>query len=161
MNSRFKVQNSNPQAGLTLIELLVALTILAIGLLGVALMQITAISGNTFSREMAVATELGQDMLEKLNALEYTDTALTAGVIHPTQDDVDNGLGVGIGTANVIDERGQTIGPLIYTRTWSVVDDSPATNMKTITVTVSWIDRQRQQVGLANPQIQIIGVKVQ
>lgn len=153
-NLRFLILNSWSK-GLTLVEVLVALTILSIGLLGVALMQITSISGNTFSREMAVAIELGQDMLEKLNALQFTDPALAAGPTHPTQNDVNNGLGVGVGAANVTDEMGQTVGPLIYTRTWEVVDNAPATNMKTITVTINWTEKG------AVRSITITGVKVQ
>jgi type IV pilus assembly protein PilV len=169
-NSKFQIPNSklrkfsicNSQAGLTLVEVLVALTILSVGLLGVALMQITSISGNTFSREMAVATELGQDMLEKLNALSYEDTAITGsaspGTAHPTATDVSNGLAVGAGTNNIIDERGLTVGPTIYTRTWNVIDNAPATNMKTITVTVSWTEKGAT---LTTRSITIIGVKVQ
>lgn len=129
------------QKGLTLIEVLIALTILSIGLLGVALMQVTSISGGMFGREMAVSTTLGQDMLEKLRTLEYTslttDNALLSGN-HPDSTDVSDGLAVGVGSANITDERGQTTGPQIYTRTWSVTDSSPATNMKTLTVTISW-----------------------
>src|SRR4030066_2083419 len=70
----FQLTICSSHAGFTLIEVLVALTILSIGLLGVALMQVTSISGNTFSREMSVATQLGQDMLEKLRTYEYTST---------------------------------------------------------------------------------------
>lgn len=154
------------EEGLTLVEVLVALTILSIGLLGVALMQVTSISGNTFSRGMAVATELGQDMFEKLNALPYGDSALTGGaspgVAHPTATDVSNGLAVGVGTNNIIDERGlgsvAGAGPTIYTRTWNVIDNAPTTNMKTIEVTVSWTERGAT---LSTRSITIAGVKVQ
>lgn len=150
-NLQFAICNS--QAGLTLIEVLIALTILAVGLLGVAFMQVTSLSGGAFSREMVVATELGQDMLEKLRTLPYTETsedsALASGD-HPTALDVNrdldgdgitSDLAVGVGTANVVDERGQTTGPLVYTRIWTVSNNSPTTNMKTITVTVRWLEK--------------------
>ncbi|MBI4837934.1 MAG: prepilin-type N-terminal cleavage/methylation domain-containing protein [Nitrospirae bacterium] len=141
-SSKFKVQSLKLRnKGLTLIEVLIALTILSIGLLGVALMQVTSISGGMFGREMAVSTTLGQDILEKLRTLEYTslntDNALLSGS-HPDSTDVSDGLAVGADSANITDERGQTTGPLIYTRTWTVTDNTPAANMKTITVTISW-----------------------
>jgi len=131
-NSQLATRNSQPagaenpqpatrrggELGFTLVEVLVALTILVIGLLGVALMQVVSIQGNTFSREMAVATGLGQDMLEKLKTLQWTeltvDDALTAGN-HPVTADINRDLdedgeppylAVAAGTANIIDERG-------------------------------------------------------
>ncbi len=185
-NSQLATRNSQPagaenpqpatrrggELGFTLVEVLVALTILVIGLLGVALMQVVSIQGNTFSREMAVATGLGQDMLEKLKTLQWTeltvDDALTAGN-HPVTADINRDLdgdgeppylAVAAGTANIIDERGFGAadagrGPLLYTRTWTVTDDQPATNMKTIEVTVLWKEK-----GTTDRSVTISGVKV-
>lgn len=155
----------NHQKGLTLVEVLVATTILTIGLLGVALMQVMSITGNTFSKEMEVATQLSQDMIERLKGMPYDDNALHGGA-HPTQIDVGNGLAPAPSgdPNNVIDERGQWgagSGLRLYTRTWDVDDNSPVQGMKTITVTVSWVDKDRQAMGLPNPHITIQGIKVQ
>ncbi len=143
------------KTGLTLIEVLIALTILSIGLLGVAMMQVMSISGNTFSREMVVATELSQDILEKLSTFEYTETVedptltdTTAGPPHTNGELSDAN---GNPQPNPIDVRGMATdltGALVpfrlYTRTWAVTDDGlgfGTTNMKTIAVTVTWTDR--------------------
>ncbi len=172
LKSKAQPATRNPQLGFTLIEVLVALTILVIGLLGVALMQVVSIQGNTFSREMAVATGLGQDMLEKLRTLQWTelkvDDALTAGD-HPTGTDINRDidrdgdppyLAVAAGDANIIDEQGfgaadAGSGPLLYTRTWTVTDGQPAANMKTIEVTVLWKEK-----GTIDRSITISGIKV-
>ncbi len=141
--------------GFTLVEVLVALTILVIGLLGVAMMQIATISGNTFSREMAVATELGQDLLEKLNSATYTslitDPKLTPGP-HTNAEIVDANNNA---QANPIDAKGMSTdlsntalpaGTTLYTRTWTVTDPAAGatfgvgTDIKTVTVTVTWTD---------------------
>ena len=179
-NQKSKLRNSvhcslftvHKQKGFTLIEVLIALTILAIGLLGVALMQVTSISGNTFSREMSVATELGQDMLEQLRTLQYTssttDNALLGGN-HPDNTDVAANLAPAVfgNIDNIIDERGlwparaialgTSAGPVLYTRIWTVTNDTPAANMKAIDVRVSWTEK-----GAASTtrSITITGVKV-
>lgn len=59
--------------GLTLVEVLVAIVILAIGLLGVAMMQYMSVAGNAFGREMQIATELGQERLEIVKSMRYAD----------------------------------------------------------------------------------------
>jgi len=54
------------------VEVLVGLIILAIGLLGIAAMQITAVKGNTFSNRLTQASYAAQDRLEFLKTLPIT-----------------------------------------------------------------------------------------
>ena len=167
LNFKFLILNSR-RDGFTLIEVLVSLSVLIIGLLGVALMQVVSISGNTFSKEMAVATELGQDMLETLRASTYTstvvDTTLSAGD-HTNAELFDAS---GNAQLNPIDAKGMATDsggallPLrLYTRRWTVTDPAAGatfgtgTNMKTIAVTVTWNDR----TGTAHSVV-LEGVKV-
>ena len=60
------------EEGFTLIEVMIALVILLIGMLGVMGMQYYAITGNTFSREMRIATNLSQDLIEQLKTTPYS-----------------------------------------------------------------------------------------
>ncbi len=54
--------------GFTLVELLVALVILAVGLLAVARMSLTYVRANTFSHVTSAASVLAQEKMEELRA---------------------------------------------------------------------------------------------
>ena len=56
------------QAGMTLIELMLAIAILAVGLVGVLALILTAISGNNRNKMDSSATLLGQMVMEKIAA---------------------------------------------------------------------------------------------
>jgi len=97
--------------GFTLVEVMIAIAILVIGLLGVAGVATTVINGNALGKEITTATTLAQDKMEELKGTAYA--SLTSN--SDTQES-------------------------IYTRTWTVTADSPAAGMKTIdvVVTFSW-----------------------
>jgi len=56
------------KSGFTILEVLVAIFILAIGLLGVAALQTTAITGNTFSRDRTMGLQLAEEMVDRIRA---------------------------------------------------------------------------------------------
>lgn len=62
-------QLDNNEDGFTLIEVLIALTIFAIGLLGLAGMQITAIKGSSTAHSISAKVALGGGVLEEIMAL--------------------------------------------------------------------------------------------
>lgn len=61
------------QKGVTLVELLIALTVFAIGLLAIAGMQVTSIRANFSSNIRSTAIAAGQGVLEDLTAKPKTD----------------------------------------------------------------------------------------
>jgi type IV pilus modification protein PilV len=67
------------EEGFTLIEVIVAISILTIGLLAVAAMQSSAIRGNNTGYLVTESTTLAQDRLEWLLMQDYADAALDAG----------------------------------------------------------------------------------
>jgi type IV pilus assembly protein PilV len=100
-------------AGFTLIEVIIAISLLAVGLLAVASMQISAITGNAQANRVTEATTAAQDKLEELMALDYNNSG-----------DLSEG------------QHADTDPP--YDRTWTVTDDpGGVTDTKRITVTVS------------------------
>src|SRR5262245_5532251 len=64
------------EKGFTLIEVLVAIVVLSVGLLGLERVHIAAIQANTIARRLTQATTLAQDRAEQLLALSYNDAAL-------------------------------------------------------------------------------------
>jgi type IV pilus assembly protein PilV len=122
------------QKGFSLIELLIATSILAVGLLALAQMQITSIKGNALSSTTTDATTVAQDRLEQLIGLTYssltTDTDLAAGN-HPAGTQTIGGT--------------QAVQGMTYTITWSITDDSPITNTKTIDLDVTWTENNQSR----------------
>jgi prepilin-type N-terminal cleavage/methylation domain-containing protein len=74
-------QNSrvaNNQAGLTIIELLIAMVVLAVGILGSMSLVIMAINGDFRSKQQSNSTALAQMMTEKIMSIPaYTNPTLT------------------------------------------------------------------------------------
>jgi len=124
--------------GFSLIEVLVALVILAVGLLGLALFQTTAIKGNAIASKWTVATELAQDRLERFRHVNWTSiqSSVPAGFVPGTQplQSAYGSLGGTVGDNTSV--RGTT-----YYRVWDV---TPATTtgatFTTITVWCCWRD---------------------
>lgn len=59
------------QRGFTLLEMLVAMAVLTIGLLGIAAMMITAIQANQQSRRTSIATNLAQQKIEEMRNILF------------------------------------------------------------------------------------------
>jgi prepilin-type N-terminal cleavage/methylation domain-containing protein len=65
-------------AGLSLLEVMIAMTILAVGLLGMLSMQLKAMSATSAGRHVTDAARIGLDQLETLKYQSWTSTAPSA-----------------------------------------------------------------------------------
>ena len=109
--------------GFTIIEVVIAISILAVGLLGVAAMQTSAIQVNSAAGRMTTRINWAQDKMEELKALPFSDPWLEE-----------------TGSPTVPDSAGnphQETTSDGYTVSWNVTDDSPVPNTKRIVVTVT------------------------
>jgi type IV pilus modification protein PilV len=115
-NHAFSKTPQKGSAGFSLIEVLIALSIFTIGILGVASLVISSINENGLARRVTEATALAEDRLESMLALPYEN----------------------------IDAGQSTEGA--YTVSWNVAQDIIVAQTKSITVTVTWqylgIDRK-------------------
>jgi Tfp pilus assembly protein PilV len=65
--------------GLTILEILVALATLAIGVLGLAKMQILSITGTSFNQDSTKATAIAQRVIEEFKSTSFGTNPSTCG----------------------------------------------------------------------------------
>ena len=120
--------------GCTLIELLIAMAIFAIGILAVGSMQITAVNTNARARNSMTVVTMAKDRAEELTALAYDHADLVGsadpGTPHTPAAGAD---GIDNDEDGQIDEAGETGQVSIR---WNVIDDQPLPGTKSIRVTV-------------------------
>jgi len=118
------IKSFSNENGFTLIEILMAIAVISIGLLALAALQTTAISGNARAKKHSMASLLAQDQIETYKNMPY-DSIPSAPA----------------------SENGTTLSPWgIFTRTTTVLDNTPIAGAKTINVSVSWQDNVPRSV---------------
>lgn len=118
MRSYFEKNLASKQSGFSLIEVLIAMAILALSLLAAATMQVSSIRNNASGNMVTQANMLAKAQMEVLkNTADLTTLA--------------------DGAENNIDADGQPGG--IYNRSWMVTN--LGTTARRITVTVEWTKR--------------------
>ena len=130
-------------SGFTLLEVIMAISILTIGLLAVASLQIAAMNGNSMSMTYTASTERVQNIVEKLFNKDFTDFDLS--------DTHGDGID-GLDDTDANADHSDTSNPK-YSIYWNVADDTARNNtgwytlkgVKTIRVIVKWQDKGFQR----------------
>jgi type IV pilus assembly protein PilV len=115
-----RTKDKDNQEGFTLIEVCIAMAIFAVGILALAGLQVTYIGGNASAQMQTEATALGAQVIEHLKSLPF-DAAELDSAANPHQPPAGGS------------------GP--YDVQWTVADNTPVNNAKTIDVTVTPINR--------------------
>ena len=140
------VQTLTPkvQGGFGLLELLIAMTILAIGMLGIMKLQMQSGFGNAASRHNSAAVNLARSKMEELKRIgaysiqEGAIPALADTPVNDTTNDLADWT-TPDHTEGPFNESAESgTGGKIFTRSWNVVHDFPISGFKTIRVRVSW-----------------------
>lgn len=108
--------------GFTILEVLIAISIFAVGLLAVAALQITAFQGNRVGDELTKATMLAQMQVEALKGADFNSATLAPGNY--------------VDANNPIDETGAPAPGGRFTRTWTIANNTAFSRL--VTVTVGW-----------------------
>lgn len=116
------------QKGFTFNEVLVAINVIVIAILGYSLSTVGVIRGNLTNDNTTAAINLAQDKMEQLKAqknLVNDDRCPSSG---------DHAI-TATGTLNGI-----------FDRCWRIVDSPLGPHLKQIDVTVSWWDRENREI---------------
>src|ERR1044072_6958736 len=125
-----KLHHRHHQRGFTLIEVLVAIVVLSIGMLGASRLTVSTVSVHTTNEHLAQASSLLQDSMERIKKSGYANTNPGTVTDDYGSDTLSNYNPDNIPNAGFDYSK--------YKRVTSIVANTPATNMKTVTVTVFW-----------------------
>lgn len=130
----------NAQSGFSLVELLVAVVILAVGLLGLAELQITAMRGNSKSGSVMSSMAVAQTAIEEIMAVKSQnhylhDTMLTIAANHVNwPEDPEIAAHRSMLSGGVVDVNGD--GRNDYSVTFISVPDAAGDDVTRVTVEV-------------------------
>ncbi len=139
------------EEGYTLVEILIAITVLAFGLMAVATMQVTAIKTNAKASDMSQGLTLGQAKVEELMNLPYTHTDLSDtdgdGTDQDANDDGVDDDGDNFGLSHTAGEADKNTPETNngYTIYWNIAIDEPVTDSKTIRVITTWKEKGKDK----------------
>ena len=114
--------------GFSLIEIMIAMSILGFGMMGIAAMQLNVMRGSQGSRDLTRAVEIAQGQLEQLSRLNWSDLSTTAWTTPVAATSEVDSNAVQSDQVYLIDQR---------------ITDVVAGSTRSIDVRVSWTDPRR------------------
>jgi type IV pilus assembly protein PilV len=126
-------------SGFTLVEILVAITIFAVGLLAIAGLQANAIQHNSGSTLRTTGTALAQGVMEQVLSLESDNPLLRVTGTNIATIDPEDGDGIIAPDDRDGDDNPTTLtllGGGSYTANWTVTVDTPVARVSRIVVSV-------------------------
>lgn len=134
------LRRARHRAGMSLVEIMVAMVVLSFGLLGVAALQVRAITEGSSGQHLSSASAIARNRIEELNRILWTDAVLAD----------DGGAWSAATNITALDQtyaRSERI-------TWDDLDVD-AVQIKSIEVRVNWSDQKR-----ANRQVLLTSARL-
>lgn len=131
-----RMRLADSHGGFSLIEVMIALTILAVGLLGIALLQVTAVKANASANETVIATQYAQDQMEIFHRLAFNNVVSSSSITTGTPKQPNfASIPTDTGVPSMVTKKGVRI----Y-RVWNV--ENTTATLKTISVWACWQDEK-------------------
>ena len=111
------------EQGFTLVEVMIAIGVLAFGILAIASMQTSSLGGTSRANSLTEATTFAMDRMERVMILPYSQVLLQNENVFSSADGV-------------------------YNATINVNPGTPTNNAATVTVTVNWQEKGVNRVPL-------------
>ncbi len=137
-----KERTRKSEAGFTLLEVMLAMTILGVGVLTIGLAQLSAIKISSRSEHMSQAMYLAQEQMEVFMAMPQTSPFLDVAVVDAPDP-------VGLIDIDATDNDATN-----YSRSWTVEPNVPNLGLTRITITVTWNTASRGPT-----QVQLQGIR--
>ena len=115
---------------MTILEVMIALGILAVGLLAMLAMQVSAMRGGTYGRHTTEAAQLARDQMEFLHRLDWTDA-----LVAPTGWTPPVAIPITVQSASGPQQE------MIYNLSYRINNDAADTNLRLMDVRVTWTER--------------------
>jgi len=137
MRSKRRLRTATRQSGVTLVEMMVALGIMAFGILTMALMQLAALKQGTQGQHTTDAAAVGRTYLEQVHRLPWSEltTAVAAGDwTNPSWAGANPSVTVALDTPiSGTAAPGQT-----YAVTWRVTDVAGNSCLRDVEIRITW-----------------------
>ena len=114
---------ASPPHGFTLIEVMIALSIMSVGVLSIGLAQLSALKLSTMSSRLSQGMYLAEEQMEIFRSMPWGATFTTAVVDQPDP------------TNPILPVNGDAAS---YNRSWTIVPNQAPHNLTEITITVTW-----------------------
>lgn len=140
----------NKNTGFTLIEVLIAMLVLAVGLLGLAGLQATSLKNNQSAYNRSQATQLAYDLADRMRANVAGKTTYTTGTATATAACLTTaGCSKEAMAENDLKEWNDAITATLPAGTGTIV-----VNAGVFTITINWDDNRDGSVNTSDPNFQ-------
>lgn len=126
-----ETRQARSRAGFSMLEIMIALGVLSLGVLGMTAGQLASIKLSGDSRSQTTAMSLAQQQVETIQTMTATDVK-----------DLVDAVGYPSDPTNPIYPNPDADNTLSFNRSWVVAEDTPEVGVITVTVTVNWTDER-------------------
>ena len=143
-----------PSAGFTLLELMITLSLIAVGALTMALAQLQALSEGNRARHQTGAATIARDQMEQIQGMAFSDPALSAmsSTAFATPPWLANTADPALAAGEIplrVSRPGGSVDEILYTVFYRIADDDatpPSPALRLVDLEVVWNEARTPNV---------------